>query len=263
MVEERFFDTGEVNLHYVAGQATGPPLLLLHGWYSCWQSFLSVLPALSIRWQVYALDFRGHGRSGWANAAYTVGDYARDVLSFIEHVIGEPPAIFGHSLGGMVGISVAAQTRLRALIVGDSPLYRDTILQAHGVEPRSPNPVAELVRSGIPMSELVRRLSSLMPDLDAVSIRYRAELFLQVDAGVFVSMQELIQGYDCSLLMPKVSCPTMLVQVDHITDEDAERALSELTDGCVLRYHDLSHDLQNGPNGAQVAIDVAKFLESL
>lgn len=263
MFEERFFDVGKLNLHYVTGPKTGPPLLLLHGWYSHWQSFLSMMPVLSIRWHVYALDFRGHGRSEWSDDGYTVKNYTEDVVSFIDGVIGEPPIVFGHSLGGMVGISVAAQSRLRGLIIGDSPLYLDSIWKTYGEKPGGTNPVAELVRSDIPTSEFVCQLSTLMPGFDAVSIRYRAKLFRQVDPRVFIPMQQLIQGYDCSQLLPKVGCPTLILQVDHITDEDVERAICDLSDGCVLRYKDLSHDLQNGLNGTRVTVDVAKFLESL
>jgi len=64
MFKERTFDTGEVILNYAEGPASGPPLVLLHGFTGRWQGFLPLLPALSLRWHVYAPDYRGHGKSG-------------------------------------------------------------------------------------------------------------------------------------------------------------------------------------------------------
>ena len=64
MLKEQPFDTGRVTINYAEGPASGPPLVLLHGIISRWQYFLPIIPNLSIRWHIYALDFRGHGKSG-------------------------------------------------------------------------------------------------------------------------------------------------------------------------------------------------------
>ena len=62
---------------------------------------------------------------------YQIEDYASDVVAFIESHLSAPAAIFGHSLGGMVEISIAANKPdlVRALIVGDSILYKESIAQ--------------------------------------------------------------------------------------------------------------------------------------
>jgi pimeloyl-ACP methyl ester carboxylesterase len=62
MLVEKLFDTGEVKLNYAEGPENGPPLVLLHGWTDRWHDFLPIIPTLILRWKIYALDFRGHGK---------------------------------------------------------------------------------------------------------------------------------------------------------------------------------------------------------
>jgi pimeloyl-ACP methyl ester carboxylesterase len=64
MLTEHCFHTGVVTLNYAEGEASGPPLVLLHGGSARWQSVLPLIPEFSHQWQVYAPDLRGHGQSG-------------------------------------------------------------------------------------------------------------------------------------------------------------------------------------------------------
>jgi pimeloyl-ACP methyl ester carboxylesterase len=59
LLKELSYQTGVVAINYAEGPPNGPPLVLLHGLTGRWQAFLSVIPALSVRWHDYALDFRG------------------------------------------------------------------------------------------------------------------------------------------------------------------------------------------------------------
>jgi len=108
MVAEHTFHTGTVDLNYAEGEASGPPIVLLHGGSLRWQSVMPLIPDLAARWHVYAPDLRGHGRSGRVPGRYRLQDYASDVALFLEQVVTAPAILFGHSLGGHVAILVAA-----------------------------------------------------------------------------------------------------------------------------------------------------------
>lgn len=135
-VREYSFNTGAVVLNYAEVPAPGPPLVLLHGGNGRWQSFASILPDLAALWHIYAPDLRGHGKSGWDAGSYRLQDYADDTIAFLRDHIHEPAHLFGHSLGGIVALMVAAQypEGVRAVAVGDSPLssqtWHDVILQS-------------------------------------------------------------------------------------------------------------------------------------
>ena len=108
-LNERTFDTDAVILNYVEASAPGPPLVLLHGGNARWQSFESIVPDLAAEWHIYAPEFRGHGRSGWVTGCYRLQDYTDDTIAFLRARVGEPAYLFGHSLGGIVALMVAAQ----------------------------------------------------------------------------------------------------------------------------------------------------------
>src|SRR5262252_7523053 len=112
------------SLNFARGPEHGPPLVFLHGVLRCWQDFLPLIPALSQRWQVHALDFRGHGRSAPRAFHYRVRDYVEDAEAILSRVCSAPAVICGHSLGAMVALAAAAgpaADRCRALILEDPP----------------------------------------------------------------------------------------------------------------------------------------------
>ena len=90
------------------GRPDAPPVLLLHGGNQSAHSWDLVSLHLSDRYHVYALDQRGHGDSEWTrDLDYSVEARAADALSFIEDQQMTSPIIFGHSMGGMVAMTMA------------------------------------------------------------------------------------------------------------------------------------------------------------
>ncbi len=123
MLVEKRFDTGEVVLNYAEGPNNGPPILLIHGFPRWWNDFTPITPELSKTHHIYAIDLRGHGKSGRATS-YTLYDYKKDVTKFIEKKIKQPTILFGHSLGGWITLMIASTYShlVKAVIIGDSPL---------------------------------------------------------------------------------------------------------------------------------------------
>jgi pimeloyl-ACP methyl ester carboxylesterase len=93
MLIEKTFDTDVVSLNYAEGPLHGLPLVMLHGTSLCWQTFLPNLPTFSFRYHTYALDLRGHGRSGRQPGAYRVVDHAADVVRFLRAHMAEPAGV--------------------------------------------------------------------------------------------------------------------------------------------------------------------------
>src|SRR2546421_2609056 len=150
------------SLNCARGPAHGPPLLFLHGVLRCWQDFLPLIPALSLRWQVHAFDFRGHGRSAPRTFHYRVRDYVEDAEAFLLHACPAPAVVCGHSLGAMVALAAAAgpaADRCRALILEDPPFgtmgsrMRQTVYYSQFVG------MAPLASSGRDVAEGARALA--------------------------------------------------------------------------------------------------------
>ena len=129
-IPERTFDTGEVVLNYAEGPPNGLPLVLLHGLGRRWQVFLPLIPSLSVRWHIFAPDLRGHGKSARVARGYSGNEYGEDVARLLRERARGAAVIFGHSLGGMLGMWLASNhpELVRALILGDN-----TIVTGRGI----------------------------------------------------------------------------------------------------------------------------------
>jgi len=148
-------DVGGVRIAYDRyGPEDAAPVVLLHAAGRDASSWNEVAPALSAGRCVYALDLRGHGRSGWPGA-YSFELMRDDVLGFVEALGLTGVTLVGHSLGGTVAWLVAErdpawlarlvvedsvppvpgdQIRLRPRPRGDGPPARDPLITAALVE---------------------------------------------------------------------------------------------------------------------------------
>lgn len=103
------------------GDEGAPPLLALHGWLDNAGSFDALAPRLARRWQVWALDLRGHGRSAHLppGAWYHYVDYFDDLRLAIDHIGAERIDLLGHSLGGTLTslFAAACPERVGALLL--------------------------------------------------------------------------------------------------------------------------------------------------
>ena len=106
-MKEKASKCNGVILNYMEYSKHQEPILLLHGATNRWQSFMPIIPDLATAFKVYALDFRGHGMSQRAGS-YILDDYLQDTYAFIQTCIKQSVTLIGHSLGGMVGILLAA-----------------------------------------------------------------------------------------------------------------------------------------------------------
>ncbi|MBI5525505.1 MAG: alpha/beta hydrolase [Deltaproteobacteria bacterium] len=124
-IAERRFDTGEVELNFADGPAGGTPLVLIPGQTMPWESYTKVLPALAGRFHVFAVDVRGHGKSGWTPGAYTLGAMGRDIAALLRGVVKQPAIVTGNSSGGVIAVAAAAECPelVRAIVPEDPPLF--------------------------------------------------------------------------------------------------------------------------------------------
>lgn len=229
--EERF-QVGDLSLNASLGPANGPPLLLIHGVTRCWQDWSVLLPQLTQRWRVIALDLRGHGASERSNLGeYLIRDFAADAVRFLELLGGEPVVVFGHSLGAMVAAVVAAHApgRVRALVLEDPPgttlaeRVRESPfhLQFAGIQRllATPRSVDDLTRAlaDLPVRRpgdgAVVKFSELR---DPAALRFSAECLLKMDPSVLEPLLagRWLDGLDWFAELPRIACPTLLLRAD-------------------------------------------------
>lgn len=262
---EKDFETSSVSIHYAEGPARGRPLLLLHGMVRDWRSFSILLPDLASRFHVFALDLRGHGGSGRVVAGYSISQFADDLEEFLRVHLPEGAAVFGHSIGAMVAMSLAARShsKITALVVGDSmispsnldsslygPLFRqfhELMLGKHSCEELArrigkiqlrfpgfdqPLRLEELAgNSQVALAEWARTLERTDPEALAMSLNHSA-----------------FADWDPERILPRIACPVLLLQANPaldglLSDSDLELAMRLLPRAQHVRFPLLGHAL--------------------
>lgn len=91
------------------GKSDALAVVLIHGMRDHCRSWDTVAAALSGQFRIIAPDLRGHGDSDWAGAdGYSLAAYAADIADVTAALGLDEYAIVGHSLGGAIGLRVAA-----------------------------------------------------------------------------------------------------------------------------------------------------------
>lgn len=273
MLREQTFALGGMTLNGVVATEAGPPLLLLHGVTSRWQTWLSVMPSLALRWRLHALDLRGHGRSARAaDAAYRIDDYADDVAAFLQQQIGAPTVLVGHSLGAIIATAVAARVPqlVRAVVLEDPPLaaFRHQSLRERPEIGRF-SALRELGRRGLAFDALRAELATLQPGRDPAALAMRARSLASLDPEVLTLVIEdrAKEGYDQDAALRAISAPTLLLQGEPnlggaLADVDAQRAGGLLSRGIAMRLSHVGHGIHE-EDPAGFSRIVHDFLESL
>jgi pimeloyl-ACP methyl ester carboxylesterase len=279
--QEKTFRARGVSIHYAEGPQNGPPLVLLHGLARDWKSFSVLLPELSSRFHVFVLDLRGHGGSSHVTRGYRIDEFAEDIAHFLTTLLPSGAAIFGHSLGAMVGMCVAAgDCKVTALIAGDSMIRSDNF--ARSMYAPLFRQLRELMLRGVSQKELARGIGKMaivvpgleeevkiedLPGNDESSLLEWARCASQTDPDALAMALDgsSCGGWDPERVLPRISCPTLLLQGNPelgalLSDEDVELALKLLPNGERVRFHLLGHALfMQQPQPVLKA--VASFLE--
>ncbi|MGH3983857.1 MAG: 3-oxoadipate enol-lactonase [Pseudonocardiaceae bacterium] len=113
--------------HDLVGPADSPVLVLAGPLGSTMQIWQPQVEVLAERFRVLRYDHRGHGGSPVGGGTYAIADLAIDVLELLDRLEIERVAFCGLSLGGMVGICLAAYTpeRLSSLVLCSASAHYD------------------------------------------------------------------------------------------------------------------------------------------
>jgi len=253
-LKEGYFDTGEIKIHYVEGPASGPPLVFLHGATGDGQAWNHLLPELTQRWHVYALDLRGHGQSGWGKGAeaYYVSRNAQDIAAFLREQGKEKAVLVGHSWGGVIAMVCAAQAKdhSRGLVLEDPPFgicrvgpelkpYLEYFAWISEIKKTASTidamkiAILEANPNGMPEEYLeayAKRLLALDP------------VFLDVtQAG-----SQLTDGVDLASAARAAKCPILLLQADPamgaaLTQEDIDIVLANAPNARLIKVAGVGH----------------------
>jgi pimeloyl-ACP methyl ester carboxylesterase len=221
MPQEKIFSTKATQLNYLDwGPSSAEPLVMLHGGAWSWQEYLSLIPTLAQRGHVYALDFRGNGRSGWVQEMYRLQDFVEDCSQFLRE-LPAPAVLAGHSLGGVVALLLSAQCadRVKALVLEDSPVMREKYRQIIQSSQDTFGVWLELKKQAQSEQEPALLLAQEFKAYSGATsswLLFFAKCLRQLDPTFFNVMLRdfggFAAGYNGQQLLKEISCPVLCLR---------------------------------------------------
>jgi pimeloyl-ACP methyl ester carboxylesterase len=229
----------------------------------CAEDYREFAAGLVTDWHVHALDFRGHGGSDRRPGQYLVTDYACDTVAFVREEICEPVVIYGHSLGAMVALAVAAALPelVRGIVLEDPPFHtmgsrisqtpwqalftgmRKVAASGAGTDGLAAA-LAELAVQ-VPGRSVLARLGQLR---NTESLRFSARCLAQLEPEAFTPIIEgrWLDGYEQHELCARVRSPALLLQGDPaagaaLTNADADATMAALPACRRVRFPGVGH----------------------
>jgi len=187
---------------------TAPAILFLHGALASRTQFADLTPLLSERFDVYNLDFEGHGQFT-SEKPFTIDLFVENVLDYLDKHHLEVVNIFGYSMGGYVACTLAKEhaERVGKIVTLGTKFHWDietainetAMLNPENIEQKVPR-FAQLLmdRHGSNWQSVVRRTRELLWSLgerggfhadEASQIRQQVRLMLG-DRDKTVTMDE-------------------------------------------------------------------------
>jgi len=156
----QYAEVNGINLYFETHGA-GRPLILLHGGLGSGEMFGPILPQLTERHQVVAVDLQGHGRTADIDRPVDVRLMADDIAALIDYLGLDRPDIVGYSLGGGVALHTAAKypARARRLVAVSANIRRDAIYPEMLAQQGQVSAAAAEFMKETPMYQLYQRVA--------------------------------------------------------------------------------------------------------
>jgi alpha-beta hydrolase superfamily lysophospholipase len=217
-------------------------------------------------WAVYALDHRGHGRSGGRRTHLDdYADWLADFDTFRRHVVelhpGLPVVLLGHSLGGQIALAYALdhQADLTGLVLSAPALASNAV-------PKAAVPVLTLLSKVAPTlrpagidGTKISKDPAVVAAYQADPLVYHGNPTLGLSARLFAQfavLPERARGLALPLLLQHGTA-------DVLTDPSGTRLLESTSgspDQTVRWYEGLWHEIYNEPERAAPLADLREWL---
>ena len=235
------FTTISLNTTKVAEHIVGDgePILFLHGWGANIGLVLPLAERLGkLGYRCYMLDLPGFGESDDPPQAWTIYDYTKFVLDYLDHHELESVLLFGHSFGGRLGLILGSEHshRIRKMALSDSA----------GIKPKTPFGTNlrlnsyKIIRDGLYKVGLKSLADTLRNQYNQ---RYGSSDFQQV-SGVMRQTFINVVNEDLLYLASQVKASTLLFWGDK--DEDTplwmgEKLEQEIPDAGLIVHKGAGH----------------------
>jgi 3-oxoadipate enol-lactonase len=212
--------------HYI-DEGSGPLVVLLHPLAASGELWRPLIAELSPDFRVVAPDARGHGRSEWDRAPFSVPDLADDVAALVDHLDAGPARVAALSMGGCTTISFAVRhpEYVHRLVLADTTAdYGPDKEEAWGERAEKAVSVPREKQLGF---QVDRWFSPAFLQSDPAEVDRVSKIFLATDSHAHAAACLALGEYDDTAALHEISAPTLVLvgEEDYATPPAMAQAL--------------------------------------
>ena len=191
-------------------EGSGPLVVLLHPLAQAGEFWRPLIDELAAHFHVLAPDARGHGRSTWDGAAFSVEDLAGDVAELIEHASG-PASVVGMSMGGCAALALAVRRPklVSRLVLADTTADYGPD-KASAWKSRAENATSKPREQQLGFQH-DRWFSPAFLESDPEEVARVSDIFLATDSSAHAAASLALGAYDDSGRLGQVQAPTLVL----------------------------------------------------
>lgn len=218
----------------------GRPVLMLHPLALSSRIWGGFAEALAREFEVWLIDLRGHGRSGWDGSPFSIADMADDVEALLDQADVPRVGVVGMSMGGSVALVLAASQshRIGSMVVADTTAWYGAsrvVDWNKRAEDALQSPRTALLDFQIPrwFTESFReQCPEIVDDICAE--------FLATDPRLHAFACKALGGLDARPLLSTITAPTLVMvgAEDYATPPSMARALAAAIPAAELQIVD-------------------------
>lgn len=228
-----------LNINYIK-RGNGKAVLILPGWGTTINTYMSIINSISTYSTVYCLDMPGFGESEEPNTSWNLDNYVTFVMDFLKNQNIKEVDLIGHSNGGKIIIKLMSNKNLdfkvnKIILIGSAGLvHKKTLSQ----------------KLTIKTSKICKKILELKP-IKAACPNLISKLKNSFGSEDYrnaspVMKQTLVQLIDQDLreLLPNINVPTLLIWGENDTAtpiSDGEIMKEIIPDAGLIKVENCSH----------------------
>ncbi|MCB1883399.1 MAG: 3-oxoadipate enol-lactonase [Geminicoccaceae bacterium] len=241
------------------GAPDAPPVLFSNSLTSDLSMWEPQVAMLQSRFRILRYDNSGHGASESIGRDLSIEDLAGVALGVLDHYGVERADFLGLSMGGMVGMHLAAHepSRINRLVVANTGAYfpskdpwndRIRTVVEHGIAP-------------IIDSILERWFTPAFAEAEPYAVEGARKMMFRVDPEGYVGCVAAVRDVDLRADLARIERPTLVIvgKADPVTPPAMGEAIAGAVPGAKLVALDASH-LSNMERGREFSEAVLDFL---